>query len=136
MNEFIEVLTDEKNQLVNITEKVEKIIEKSGVKNGLALIFSFHTSATILINEDEPGLKKDWFKFVGKLTSGLEFFHDKIDNNASAHLISGLLGNEKTLPVENGKLLRGTWQEIFLMELDGPRTRKVLVKVINNFLDK
>lgn len=130
MNEFIEVSTESKNQLINITDKVEEVIEKSKVENGLVLIFSLHTSSAILVNENEEGLKKDWFGFLEKITSGMEFSHDKLDNNACAHLASGLIGNEKVFPIEKGKMVKGTWQSIFLAEFDGPRQRKVLIKVI------
>jgi len=130
MNEFINVSTERKNQLVNITDKVEEIVKKSGIKNGLALIFSFHTSSAVLVNENEEGLNKDWFKFIDKITSGMEFLHNKLDNNACAHLVSGLIGNEKVFPIEKGKLVKGTWQSIFLAEFDGPRQRKLLVKIV------
>jgi len=74
-------------------------------------------------------LKKDWLKILKKLVKGEAFEHDRIDNNAEAHLLSGLLGQGKTLPIKNGSLVRGTWQNIFLIELDGPRSRKVIIEI-------
>lgn len=123
------VSTKERYQLIDITEKVEEIIKESGVQDGLVLVFVAHSTAGILLNENEPGLKGDWLKIFKKITSGIDFAHNRTDNNADAHIIAGLIGNEKTLVIEEGELVLGTWQQIFLVELDGPRTRKVIVKI-------
>jgi secondary thiamine-phosphate synthase enzyme len=132
MKEVLNILTEKKNQLIDLTEKTEEIVKKSGIKDGVVLIFSFHTSCAVLVNEDEEGLKKDWFKFLENITSGIDFLHNKLDNNACAHLVSGLIGNEKFFLIENGEIIKGTWQRIFLMEFDGPRERKVLIKVLRD----
>jgi secondary thiamine-phosphate synthase enzyme len=124
------ISTKERYQLIDITEKVEKIVQESEIKDGLVLVFVPHSTAGILLNENEPGLKKDWLKVFKKITSGVDFAHNRTDNNADAHIIAGLIGNEKILALENGRLVRGTWQQIFLVELDGPRTRKVIIKII------
>jgi len=124
------ISTEGRYQLIDITEEVEKIVRESGLKDGLVLIFVAHSTAAILLNENEPGLKQDWLKVFKKITSGIDFAHNRTDNNADAHIIAGLIGNEKSLALENGRLIRGTWQQIFLVELDGPRTRKVIIKII------
>ena len=124
------ISTKERYQLIDITEKVEEIVKRSEIKNGLVLVFVMHSTAGILLNENEPGLKEDWLKIFKKITSGIDFAHNRTDNNADAHIIAGLIGNEKTLALENGRLVRGTWQQIFLAEFDGPRTRKVIIKII------
>ncbi len=125
MKEF-EISTQKRHQLIDITDKVEKTIEESGLKNGIVLIFVPHSTAGILLTENEKGLKRDWLAVFKKLASG-DFQHNKIDNNADSHILSGLIGQGKNLPVQNGRLIRGTWQQIFLAEFDGPRTRKVIV---------
>ena len=84
----------------------------------------------MLLTENEPRLKEDWLNFFKKMISGLNFEHNKIDNNADSHIISGLVGQGRVLPIENGEILRGAWQDIFLAELDGPRTRKITVKIL------
>ncbi len=122
--------TKERYQLIDITEKVEKIIKEKHIKNGFVLVFVPHSTAAILLTENEEGLKKDWISFLQKMVAGFNFQHDKIDNNADSHIISGLVGQEKTLPIKNGKLVRGTWQQVFLLELDGPRNRKVIIKKV------
>jgi len=124
------VATRNRYQLIDITGKVEEIVEKSRIKNGVVLIFIPHSTAAVILTENEPGLKKDWLVFLEKIVSGFDFFHNRIDNNADSHILSGLLGQGKSLPFENSRLIRGTWQQIFLAELDGPRTRRVIVKII------
>ena len=125
-----DILSKDRYELINITSKVEDIIGQSSVKDGLLLVFVPHSTAGIVLTEDEPGLKKDWLCFLEKIVSGFKFEHNKIDNNAEAHILSGLIGQGKTLAVRNGKTVKGTWQDIFLIELDGPRTRKVIVRII------
>jgi secondary thiamine-phosphate synthase enzyme len=124
------ISTKERYQLIDITEKVEEIAQRSGVKDGLVLVFVPHSTAGIILTEDESGLKEDWLKFLKKIVSGFDFLHNRIDNNADSHILSGLVGQGKTLAVEDGKLVRGTWQQIFLAEFDGPRTRKVIIRII------
>lgn len=130
-SEFI-VLTKERYQLVDITDKVEEIIKKTGIKNGLVSIFVPHSTAAILLTENEEGLKRDWLDVFKKLVSGFSFQHNHLDNNADSHILSGLVGQARILPVEEGRLIRGTWQQIFLAEFDGPKTRKVIIKVIGD----
>lgn len=117
-------------QLVDITEQVEEAIAKSKIKDGLCLVFVPHSTAAIILTENESGLKNDWLKILKKLVEGEDFEHNRIDDNADSHILSGLLGQGKTLPIENGRLVRGTWQQIFLVELDGPRTRRVNIKIV------
>jgi len=132
--------THEHYQLIDITDRIEDIITKSKVKDGLCLIFTPGSTAAIILTENESGLKHDWLKFLKKIVEGKKnsaeggtasgWEHDRIDDNADSHLLSGLLGQGKTLPIESGRLLRGTWQQIFFVELDGPRsTRRVIVKI-------
>lgn len=126
----ISVKTDQRYQLVDITDQVESIVSKNKIKEGLCLVFVPHSTAAIILTENESGLKNDWLKMLKKLVEGKKFEHDRIDNNADSHLLSGLLGQGKVLPIEDNRLIRGTWQQIFLIELDGPRTRRVVIKVI------
>jgi secondary thiamine-phosphate synthase enzyme len=125
----IKVSSRERYQLIDITDKVEKIVKESGVKDGLVLVFAPHSTAGILLTENEEGLKEDWLNFLKKLVSGLDFQHNRIDNNADSHILSGLVGQGKTLLLKGGNLLRGTWQQIFLAEFDGPRERKIIIKI-------
>jgi len=122
------ISTRNRYELVNITSQVELVVEESGIENGLVLVFVPHSTAGIVLTEDEPGLKKDWLEFLKRIVSGFDFEHNRIDNNADSHILSGLLGQARVLPIEKGKMIRGTWQDVFLAELDGPRTR--IVKIV------
>jgi len=126
----INISTQERYQLIDITDEVEKVIRQSEVKDGLVLIFAPHSTAAILLTENEEGLNKDWLNFLKNLVSSFDFQHNRIDDNADSHLLSGLLGQERVLPIKDGQLIRGTWQNIFLLELDGPRNRRVIIKII------
>jgi len=128
----INVSSQERYQLIDITDEVEKIVKQSGVKDGLVLLFVPHSTAGILLTENEKSLKEDWLDFLKKLVSGFDFQHNRIDDNADSHLLSGFIGQERILPLKGGQIIRGTWQQIFLLELDGPRKRKIIVKIIKD----
>jgi len=148
-NEF-QVASQERCQLINITDRVEEVIKEADIKDGQVLVFVPHSTAAILLTENEEGLKRDWLDVLKKIVSGFNFQHDQInetpshfsphpvsqdsaiDNNADSHILSGLVGQGKTLPVQNGRIVRGTWQQIFLAEFDGPKTRKVIIKISGN----
>lgn len=133
MEKKFAISTNKNVELIDITNKVEKIVSESGVEDGLCLISVPHSTAAVLITENESGLVSDWENFLSKLTPDINYQHNRIDDNAESHLLSGLLGQSKVLPVENGQLNRGTWQQIFLAELDGPRsTRNVVVKIVSS----
>jgi len=127
------VSTRERYQLVDITDRVEEMVRQSNVRDGQVLVFVAHSTAAVLLTENEEGLKQDWLDFLKKMVSGMNFRHNLIDNNADSHILSGLIGQGKILPIENHRTVRGTWQQIFLAEFDGPKTRKVVVKVTANF---
>ena len=130
MEEF-KISTKERYELVDITSNVEDVVNESGIEEGLVFVFTPHSTAGILITENEDGLKKDWISYFKKMVSGNDFYHDRIDNNADSHILSGILGQGKTLPIKSGKIYRGTWQNIFLVDFDGPRERKVSIHLLN-----
>jgi len=126
----LQISTNKRYQLVDLTEQVEEIVFQSGIDSGIAIVFVPHSTAGILLTENEQGLIQDWLNLFKKITSGINFAHNKIDDNADSHLLSGLVGQGKTLVIEDGRLIRGTWQQIFLAEFDGPRQRRILIKII------
>jgi len=85
------ISTKKRYELIDITERVEKIVEESSIRDGLVLVFVMHSTVGILLNENEPGLKKDWLKIFKRITSGVDFAHNQTDNNADAHIIAGLI---------------------------------------------
>lgn len=126
--EVIEFST-EVDELVDITERVEEVVERSGIKNGLCLVFNLGSTGAILINEWEEGLLEDFKEILAKLTSG----RHRHPSNAHSHLKAGIIGPGKVIGVRNGKLELGTWQSIIFCEFDvRPRNRRVLVKVIGD----
>ena len=123
------VSTENRYQLVDITERVEEMVKESGVEEGLILVSTPHSTAGILLTENEEGLKNDWLKIFKKLTSEIDFQHNRIDDNADSHILSGLMGQGRVLPIKDSKIVRGTWQQIFFAEFDGPRTRRIIVEI-------
>lgn len=129
--EEINLSTKSRADLIDITGHVEERVRKSGVKDGLCLLYSPHSTTAIVVNEHESGLMRDILrKAEQEFPRGAGWLHDKVDDNAHAHLGSTFTGSSRIFPVRNGRVLRGTWQEIFLLELDGPRNRRVLIEVL------
>ena len=117
--------------VVDITHTIESIVSKSGIKNGIVLVHVPHATAAIIANEYEPRLAEDYVELIRELFKpGYNWKHNTIDNNAHAHLAAALIGNARVFPVLDGSILRGTWQNIILLELDGPRNRRVVVEVM------
>ena len=118
--------------LVDITAEVEKVVEESGIKNGIALVFVPGATGAIVTIEHESGLLEDFKRALKELIpKGKGYLHDRIDDNAHSHLRATLLGASECFPVVNGRLLRGTWQQIFFVELDvRPRHRRVIVQIV------
>jgi len=122
---ILTIPTAHKQEIINITPKIEAWLRQIKVKEGIVFINSSHATTGLIINEDEPGLKKD----ILSLTKTLDFLaiqvggfaHNRIDQNASAHLSGIIFGSQLFLAVSNGRLQRGQWQEILFVELDGPR---------------
>ncbi len=125
----IEVPTDERFQILDITDEVQKKVWEGKLKHGIAIVFTKHTTTGLMINEPEEGLLQDFKAKIKELVpKGKGYLHDRIDHNAHSHLRASLLLNsELVVPVDEGELLLGTWQRILFVELDGPRHRRVLV---------
>jgi secondary thiamine-phosphate synthase enzyme len=130
MVKTLEFQTSKSRELINITSGIETVAAEANVKEGTCLVFAPHATAAILINEDEPGFKADLEKLLDRWIPQGNWEHDRIDNNATSHLSSALIGQSRVIPIIDGRLQLGTWQEIFLLELDGPRSnRRVVVQV-------
>ena len=132
--EYLTFNTKSRFQLINITMDVEKILNVSGIKEGLCLINSMHISASIFINDDEEGLHRDFYEWLEKLAPHepiSQYRHnDTGEENADAHLKRQIMGREAVVAITKGKLDFGPWEQIFYGEFDGCRNKKVLVKVI------
>ena len=128
--EKILLKTSERNEFIDITDKITDIIYNSGIENGIAIIYTPHTTAGITINENaDPSVRKDIVNFLSKkIPYHGDYKH--IEGNADSHIKSSLIGCSETLIIENGKILLGTWQGIFFCEFDGPRRREVWIKIL------
>lgn len=130
--EAFSVHTDSKTQLVDITGEIRKIVVRSKVKDGICHVFIPHTTAAITINEGaDPDVKDDVLSTLNKLIP-FEGRYSHLEGNAAAHIKASIVGNCAILNIEDGDLVLGTWQAVYLCEFDGPRHRKVWVKVISN----
>jgi secondary thiamine-phosphate synthase enzyme len=127
----ISLKTTGRTQLVDITRQVESIVLQSGVTKGICVIYVPHTTAGVTINENaDPSVKKDIKTMLDKLIPWREPFYEHAEGNSAAHIKSSLVGCSQTVIIQDGRLLLGTWQGIYFCEFDGPRTRKVYVKIV------
>jgi secondary thiamine-phosphate synthase enzyme len=130
---MIEIETKKSIEMVDITTQVQKVVEESNLRSGLCLVYSLHTTTGITINEAESGLIRDTLNLLSKLVpQGIGYLHDRSDGNAHAHLQALLIGNSILVAFERKRLILGTWQRALFLELDGPRRRKVLVKMLSD----
>ncbi len=119
-------------ELIHITDEVIKAVRESGIKNGLVLVFVPHATAAVIANEYEHNIVQDYIEWVRRyVPQEGGWRHNMIDDNAHAHIASAIIGPSRTFPIVNGEVIRGTWQEIMVFELDGPRyRRKVVIQVV------
>ena len=134
---FIE--TPKRYEIVCITREVERIVSESGIKDGLVLVNPMHITASCYVNDLEYGLHHDIMKLLEKLApyhgldgeGGEEYHHHRTgEDNGDAHLKRQLMGQQVTMPVQNGRLHLGTWEQIHYAEFDGKRKKRILVKVV------
>lgn len=119
---------------INITDKIESALKKSGIKEGLCLVNAMHITASVYINDDENGLLNDFDKFLEKLAPHeplTNYKHNMTgEDNGDAHIKRTVMGREVVVAVTNGKLDFGPWEQIFYAEFDGRRRKRVLIKII------
>ncbi|HEY9832899.1 MAG TPA: secondary thiamine-phosphate synthase enzyme YjbQ [Stenomitos sp.] len=138
-HELMEIETDKGIGIYNITPQIEKILETTGITNGQVIVFSRHTTTALAINEYEERLLEDTKIHFRKLAPESErYLHNDLHlrdvppdepMNAHSHLIAMMLSTSEIIPVVDGKLALGTWQSVLFFDLDGPRTRSVLVQI-------
>ena len=131
----ITIHTRQKHAYVNVTSDVQKAIDESGVREGLCLVNSMHITSSIFINDDESGLHQDFAKWLEELAPHdprpTAYAHHRTgEDNADAHLKRTLMGHQVILPITDGKLDLGPWEQVFYAEFDGQRKKRVIVKVM------
>lgn len=117
-------------EMIDLTARVAEVVTAAGADEGICSVYVSHATAAVVIHEnDDPNLCTDLLDALDKLIPEGVWRHDRVDGNGAAHLKAAILGPGETIPVRGGRLLLGTWQAIMLVELDGPRQRRVVVTV-------
>jgi len=130
LTKVISIATRSRTEFIDVTSRVEEVVKKSGVENGICFIFSPHTTAGVTINEGaDPSVREDIIYQLNKIVPfSSDYRH--LEGNSPAHIKTSLVGSSCTVAIENGKLHLGTWQAIFFCEFDGPRARKLVIKIL------
>ena len=129
--EIIRVRTEQRSQLIDITRQVSAVVAASGVRAGVAVAQSLHTTAALTINENaDPDVVSDLVAKTAALIPHREAFYRHAEGNSDSHLKTSLFGPSLSVIVSGGRLVLGTWQGIYLCEWDGPRERKVAVQLL------
>ncbi len=132
--EYIEMNVPSRRGFVNITDRVAEAVRKSGVREGLCLVNAMHITASVFINDDEPGLHHDyeeWLERIAPHEPVSQYRHNQTgEDNGDAHLKRQVMGREVVIAVTNGRLDFGPWEQVFYGEFDGRRRKRVLIKVI------
>jgi secondary thiamine-phosphate synthase enzyme len=130
MIQTFEVRTSSQTEFIDITRSVQEVLKKTGVEDGICIIFIPHTTAAVTINENaDPSVVQDIVMGLNKIIPFKDQYRH-MEGNSPAHIKASLVGSSQIVFIESGKLVLGTWQGIFFCEFDGPRNRKVHVKVM------
>ena len=131
LTEYLWMETTGPRGFVNLTEPVRTVVRRSGIREGLVLVSSMHITASVFVNDAEPGLLKDILAWSDRLAPPGDYHHHETgETNGDAHLKNLLLGHQVLLPVTGGELDLGPWEQVFYGEFDGKRRKRVVVKVI------
>jgi len=129
--EKISLRTTKRNEIIDLTKGIKSLVENSGVKNGICVVFCMHTTAGITINENhDPSVKTDILYSLEKISPVYKEFRHS-EGNSDAHVKASLMGCSISLIIKDGKLLLGQWQGIFFCEFDGPRNREICVEFVS-----
>jgi secondary thiamine-phosphate synthase enzyme len=132
MVHYMEIKSRVRSELIDITDQVAEIVRRHGIVNGLCHLSVLHTTAGITVNEGaDPAVRADIIRFLDKMVPNASCFTHS-EGNSDAHIKASLVGTSRTLFIEDGKLVLGTWQSIYFCEFDGPRTRKVAMKIMTD----
>lgn len=126
----VEIATSQRLEMLDVTRKVARAVERTGVERGLAFVYCPHTTGAITINEGaDPDVRSDLNRFLASLVPS-DWGFDHAEGNSDSHVKTSLVGASETIIVEDGALVLGTWQRVFFCEFDGPRRRRFFVKTI------
>ncbi len=126
------VKTSQRNQIVDITPAVQRLVKQRNVREGMAIVYVPHTTAAVTINENaDPDVKNDLLAKLSAMIPKTESYYDHGEGNSDSHVKTALLGNSATVLIEKGQLVLGTWQGLYFCEFDGPRSRQFHVKLLD-----
>jgi secondary thiamine-phosphate synthase enzyme len=129
--DYLVIRTEKEREIINITNKIEEAINKSGIEEGIVLVNSMHITSCVFINDEESGLKQDFMEWLEKLAPKGDYLHHRTgETNADAHLKRTIMGREVVVAITNGELDFGPWEQIFYGEFDGRRDKRILIKII------
>ena len=129
---ILTVKTRERTELVDVTSDINQIIQKSGIEQGLCMLYVPHTTAAVTINESaDPSVKADMLMILNKIIPW-EAGYRHLEGNSAAHIKTTLVGSSELIAIEGRRLVLGTWQGVFFCEFDGPRNRKLHVRIIED----
>lgn len=116
--------------MIDLTARLAEVVGRAGLDEGQVTVYVPHATAAIVINEnDDPNVCVDVLDLLDRVVPAGRWRHDRVDGNAAAHIQAAILGPGETIPVQHGRMLLGRWQAVMLVELDGPRERRVVVQV-------
>ncbi|MBU1027074.1 MAG: secondary thiamine-phosphate synthase enzyme YjbQ [Candidatus Margulisbacteria bacterium] len=132
--DYLWMNTKKQKEIVNITHQVQEIVSKSKVAEGMVLVSAMHITASIFVNDEEPGIKRDFLEWAERLAPFNPNYHHHQtgEDNGDAHLKSILFHHEVIIPITAGELDFGPWQQVFYGEFDGQRRKRIVVKVIGD----
>jgi len=134
MQKEITISSTKREGLIDITSKVKEVVKESKIKQGICTLYTPHATGAIIINENaDPNICDDVIEALKNLIPAGKWRHDRIDNNADAHIKSSIIGPSRTIPIKNGDLQLGAWQDCFFADFDGPRSkRKIIITIIGD----
>ncbi|HHW61568.1 MAG TPA: YjbQ family protein [Syntrophomonadaceae bacterium] len=132
--EYLWFHTDQRRQYIRVTEQVQEAVSKSGIQEGMVLVSAMHITAGVFVNDDEPGFREDLDQMLESLAPfGQDYQHHQTgEDNGDAHLKNILVHHQVVIPITEGKLDLGPWQQVFYAEFDGRRRKRVVIKAIGD----
>jgi secondary thiamine-phosphate synthase enzyme len=127
----VEVATQRARELVDITEQVRAEVARSGIRDGICALYAQGATAALMVQEnDDPNITLDVLDCLESIAPAGRWRHDRVDDNGAAHIQAGIVGPSEVIPIRGGRLALSTWQNVFLCDFDGPRTRRMVVVTV------
>jgi secondary thiamine-phosphate synthase enzyme len=127
----LNVRTNERNEMIDVTDRVTRLVRSNNLLEGMAVVYVPHTTAAVTINENaDPDVRHDMLKKLGEMVPKDESYYLHVEGNSDSHVKTSLVGNTVTVLIERGRLVLGRWQGIYFCEFDGPRDREMMVKLV------